>query len=57
VRIFTTKIFCGEKSLDNRFLRGLESARSFRIEGNTLSIGSEGENGTMKFFRVYRQDK
>jgi heat shock protein HslJ len=57
MRIFTTKIFCGEKSLDNRFLRGLESARSFRIEGNTLSIGSEGENGTMKFFRVYRQDK
>ncbi len=55
MRIFTTKIFCGEKSLDNRFLRGLESARSFRIEGNTLSIGSEGENGTMKFFKVVRQ--
>lgn len=55
-RIFTTKIFCGEKSFDNRFLRGLESARSFRIEGNTLSIGSEGENGTMKFFKVVRQN-
>lgn len=55
-RIFTTKVFCGEKSLDNRFLRGLESARSFRAEGNILSIGSEGENGTMKFFKVSRQN-
>jgi len=57
VRIFTTKMFCGEKSLDSRFLRGLESARNFRIEGNNLSVGGEGENGTMKFFRVFRQDK
>ncbi|MDQ3748794.1 MAG: META domain-containing protein [Acidobacteriota bacterium] len=57
VRIFTTKMFCGEKSLDSRFMQGLESARSFRVEGNNLLIGGEGENGTMKFFRVYRQDK
>jgi heat shock protein HslJ len=56
MRIFTTKMFCGEKSLDNRFLRGLESARSFRIKGNNLSIGSEGENGTMRFFKVVRQN-
>ena len=57
VRIFTTKMFCGEKSLDSRFIQGLESARSFRVEGNNLLIGGEGENGTMKFFRIYRQDK
>jgi len=57
MRIFTTKMFCGEKSLDSRFMQGLESARSFRVEGNNLLIGGEGENGTMKFFRVYRQDK
>jgi len=57
VRIFTTKMFCGEKSLDSRFMQGLESARSFRVEGNNLLIGGEGENGTMKFFRVYRQHK
>jgi heat shock protein HslJ len=56
VRIFTTKKFCGEKSLDASFLRGLESARSFRVEGNNLSIGGEGENGTMKFFKVARQN-
>ncbi len=56
VRIFTTKMFCGEKSLDARFLRGLESARNFRAEGNILSIGGEGENGTMKFFKVSRQN-
>ena len=55
-RIFTTKMFCGEKSLDSRFLRGLESARSFRVEGNSLSVGAEGENGTMKFFKVVRQN-
>ncbi len=54
--IFTTKMFCGEKSLDARFLRGLESARNFRVEGNTLSIGAESENGTMKFFKVVRQN-
>lgn len=51
-RIFTTKIFCGEKSLDNRFLRGLEAARSFRVEGDTLLIGSEGENATMRFSKT-----
>ncbi len=56
VRIFTTKMFCGEKSLDSRFLRGLESARSFRVEGNNLFIGGKGENGTMKFFKVVRQN-
>ncbi len=56
VKIFTTKMFCGEKSLDARFLRGLESARNFRVEGNNLSVGGEGENGTMKFFKVVRQN-
>jgi len=55
-RIFTTKIFCGEKSLDSRFLRGLESARNFRVEGNNLFIGGKGENGTMQFFKVVRQN-
>ncbi len=55
-RIFTTKMFCGERSLDARFLRGLERARSFRVEGNNLFIGAEGENGTMKFFKVVRQN-
>lgn len=55
-RIFTTKKFCGEKSLDSRFLRALESARAFRVEGNTLLISSENETGTMKFFKVVRQN-
>ena len=56
VRIFTTKIFCGEKSLDNRFLRNLESARTYRIEGNNLLIDLAGDGGTMKFFKVVRQN-
>jgi heat shock protein HslJ len=56
VRIFTTKMFCGEKSLDNSFLRGLERARTYRIEGNSLFIEGAGDNGTMKFFKVVRQN-
>ena len=56
VRIFTTKIFCGEKSLDNRFLQNLESARTYRIEGNSLFVEGAGDNGTMKFFKVVRQN-
>jgi heat shock protein HslJ len=56
VRIFTTKIFCGEKSLDNRFLQNLESARTYRIEGNSLFVEGAGDNGTMKFFKVGRQN-
>lgn len=55
-RIFTTKAFCGEKSFDTRFLQGLESARTFRIEGNSLFIEGADENGTMKFYRVSKQN-
>ncbi len=55
-RIFTTKMFCGEKSLDNRFLQGFESARTYRIEGNNLLIEGADDNGTMKFFKVVRQN-
>jgi len=57
LRVFTTKMFCPEGSLDSRFLQGLESARNFRIEGNNLFFDLAGDKGTMKFFRVYRQDK
>ncbi|MDQ3636175.1 MAG: META domain-containing protein [Acidobacteriota bacterium] len=52
--IFTTKIACPPGSLDRRFLEGLESAATFRIEGNDLFI--EGDNDTMKFFRVVKQN-
>jgi heat shock protein HslJ len=55
--IFTTKMFCGEKSLDQRFLQGLERARTFRIEGNALLLEGAGDNGTMRFFRVVRQNQ
>ncbi len=53
-RVFTTKIFCGEKSLDNRFPQGLEQARTFRVEGNALLL--EGAGDTMRFFKVSRQN-
>ncbi len=52
--IFTTKIACPPGSLDRRFLEGLESAATFRIEGNNLFI--EGKGDTMKFFRVVKQN-
>lgn len=55
-KIFTTFIFCGENSLDKRFLRGLEMARTYRVEGNNLLIEGAGDNGTMKFFKVVRQN-
>jgi hypothetical protein len=43
-------------SLDYRFLQSLERARSFRTEGNSLVIEGAGDNGTMKFFKVMRQN-
>ncbi len=54
--IFLTRMACPPGSLDSRFLRGLESARSFRIEGNNLFIDLAGDNGMMKFFKVVRQN-
>lgn len=52
--LIRTQMFCGEKSHDTRFVRGLENAQSFLIEGNTLTIKSG--NDTMKFFRVSKQN-
>lgn len=50
--IVRTQIFCGENSLDNRvFVPGLESARSYRIEGAALVIETE-MSGTMRFIKV-----
>ena len=52
--VISTQMFCGERSHDKRFVRGLENAQSFQIEGNTLTIKSA--NDTMKFFRAVRQN-
>lgn len=52
--LIRTQMFCGERSHDTRFVRGLENAQSFSIEGDTLTIKSA--NDTMKFFKVVRQD-
>lgn len=51
-RIFTTKMFCGEASLDNRFLKSLEAANGFRIEGNYLTIDAAKVGDTLKFFKA-----
>lgn len=53
--ITRTMAFCGENSLDNRFVQGLEKAHTFRIEGNFLLIEGAGDKDTLKFFRVYEQ--
>jgi heat shock protein HslJ len=55
-RIFTTKMFCGETSLDNRFLKSLEAANGFRIEGSYLTIDTANVGGALKFFKVTRQN-
>lgn len=55
-RIFTTKMFCGEASLDNRFLQSLEAANSFRIEGSYLTIDGAKVGDTLKFFKISRQN-
>ncbi|MEO6588400.1 MAG: META domain-containing protein [Pyrinomonadaceae bacterium] len=52
--LIRTQIFCGEQSHDTRFVRGLENAQTFKIEGNMLTIKSA--NDTMKFFKVIRQN-
>lgn len=54
--IFLTKKACPPGSLDNRFLQGLEAARTFRIEGNNLFIEGAGDIGTMTFFKSVRQN-
>lgn len=54
--IALTRAACLPGSLDSRFLRGLELARTYRIEGNTLLLEGAGDNATMRFFRVYRQN-
>lgn len=52
--VISTQMFCGERSHDRRFVRGLENAQSFSVEGNTLTIKSG--NDTMKFLKVRRQN-
>ncbi len=54
--IFLTKMACPPGSLDNRFLQGLEAARTYRIESNSLFIKGADDGGTMKFFKVVRQN-
>lgn len=54
--IFLTKRACPRESFDNRFLLGLESARTYRIEGNNLFIEAASGSGTMKFFKVVGQN-
>ncbi|MEP7037277.1 MAG: META domain-containing protein, partial [Acidobacteriota bacterium] len=54
--LIRTQIFCGEDSLDKRFVQGLEKARTYRVEGNFLFIESANDNDKMKFFRVTKQN-
>lgn len=50
--IFTTKAFCGEKSLDGRFLRALRGTKRFHLEGDVLQL--ETDNGSLLFSKAAR---
>ncbi|MEO6050506.1 MAG: META domain-containing protein [Pyrinomonadaceae bacterium] len=56
MNIITSMAFCGEDSFDKRMLQSLESAKSYRIEGNSLTIKSGSDKETLKAFRVHRQN-
>lgn len=49
-----TQLYCGDESLDSRFKNGLQTAKTFRIKGNFLTIDADGEN--LKFFKVSKQN-
>ncbi len=55
--IFLTKMGCPPGSLDSHFLFGLEAARTYRIEGNTLVTSGADASGAMTFLRVSRQNQ
>jgi heat shock protein HslJ len=50
--IALTRKACLQGSLSNRFLRGLEAARVYKIEGDTMLIDLFADGGTMRFTRV-----
>jgi heat shock protein HslJ len=52
--IALTRKACLQGSLDNRFLRGLEAARVYKIEGDTMLVDLFADGGTMRFTRVSR---
>lgn len=52
--IALTRRACLKNSLDSRFLRGLQAARIYRLEGDTMFIDLFADGGTMKFVRVSR---
>lgn len=56
-KTFTTKKFCGKKSLDTRFLQGLARARTFAVEGDAIVLtGADAADGAMRFFKVTKQN-
>lgn len=52
--IALTRRACLKGSLDSRFLRGLQAARIYRIEGDKMLIDLFADGGTMRFARVPR---
>ena len=50
----TTKIGCPSGSLDGRFLKSLDAARTLSIKGEELYIDLVADSGTMKFVKAKR---
>lgn len=47
--IASTRAFCGEESLDNVFLSGLEITRIYFTENGNLFFDLQADSGTMEF--------
>ncbi|MBA4123455.1 MAG: META domain-containing protein [Acidobacteria bacterium] len=50
----TTKMGCPPGSLDGRFLRSLDAARTLNVKGDELYIDLTANSGTMKFVKAKR---
>ena len=51
--LFSTKMFCQNMDLETQFLTMLQSAESFNLNGDSLSLRNGQNNGDAKFVAVY----
>ncbi len=48
----STKAFCGEESLDQKFLEGLAMSASYIVEGDQLFVATQMDSSIMNFVRM-----
>lgn len=49
--LYVTDGYCGRDSLQDFFLDGLDHARSYEVQGETLTIRSRGDDYVLYFYR------